>query len=161
METDRSMTSAPLHSNTPPEPSGRSSISRLGATSSQRPISRADTAPRMNAAMSQSLEARQDLLGQCQSRRSRSDARPAKPFPATTHLRRLGAHETHLGVQPCEEAYPAARIRQCGKLKQGTADGSRTPLIAEATGRRAAVNRPPVRSAQVSPAPTPSTGRAA
>lgn len=67
----------------------------------------------------------------------------------------------HLGVQPCEEAYPAARIRQCGKLKQGTADGSRTPLIAEATGRRAAVNRPPVRSAQVSPAPTPSTGRAA
>lgn len=56
----------------------------------------------------------------------------------------------HLGVQPCEEAYPAARIRQCGRLKQGTADGSRTPLIAEATGRRAAVNRPPVRSAQVS-----------
>jgi len=83
---------------------------------------------------------------------------PAPPFiacqssgelSANTHSR-FGAHETHLGVQPCEEAYPAARIRQCGRLKQGTADGSRTPLIAEATGRRAAVNRPPVRSAQVS-----------
>jgi hypothetical protein len=44
---------------------------------SQRPISRADTAPRMNAAMSQSSEARQDLIGQCQSERSRTDARPA------------------------------------------------------------------------------------
>ena len=46
-------------------------------TQSQRPISRADTAPRMNAAMSQSLHAREDLVGQSQCRRSRSDARPA------------------------------------------------------------------------------------
>lgn len=51
---------------------------RIGAAISQRPISRADTAPWMNAAMSQSLEARQDPVGQCPSRRSRSDARPAK-----------------------------------------------------------------------------------
>ena len=46
-------------------------------TQSQRPISRADTAPRMNAAMSQSLHAREDLVGQSQCRRSRNDARPA------------------------------------------------------------------------------------
>lgn len=49
-------------------------------TQSQRPISRADTAPRMNAAMSQSFEVRQDLIGQCQSERSRSDALPATLF---------------------------------------------------------------------------------
>lgn len=46
--------------------------------SSQRRISRADTAPRLNAAMSQSLDARQDLIGQCQSRRSWGDVQPAK-----------------------------------------------------------------------------------
>lgn len=92
-----------------------------------------------------------------------SDPLPQTPdaTPATSHVPNLGVASNlsresavqfgiHLGVQPCEEAYPAARIRQCGRLKQGTADGSRTPLIAEATGRRAAVNRPPVRSAQVS-----------
>lgn len=54
---------------------------RAGATHSQRPISRADTPPRMNGATSQSSEARQDLIGQCQSERSRGDARPAKPIP--------------------------------------------------------------------------------
>lgn len=55
-------------------------------TQSQRPISRADTAPRMNAAMSQSLHAREDLVGQSQCRRSRNDARPA-----TLSERRAGA----------------------------------------------------------------------
>lgn len=48
------------------------------APTSQRRISRADTAPRLNAAMSQSLDARQDLIGQCQSRRSWGDVQPAK-----------------------------------------------------------------------------------
>jgi hypothetical protein len=67
------------------------------------------------------------------SRRDRAERRP--PFS-----------RIHLGVQPCEEAYPADRVRQRGGLKQGTADGSRTPQSAEATGRRATVNRPPVRS---------------
>lgn len=51
------------------------------APTSQRRISRADTAPRLNAAMSQSLDARQDLIGQCLSRRSWGDAQPAKPSP--------------------------------------------------------------------------------
>lgn len=50
---------------------------RFGALKSQRPISRADTAPRLNAAMSQSLQKREDLTGQSQCRRSRTDARPA------------------------------------------------------------------------------------
>lgn len=72
-------------------------------------------------------------------------ANPRSPVSGTRTISAV-SFGIHLGVQPCEEAYPAARIRQCGTLKQGTADGSRTPLIAEATGRRAAVNRPPVRS---------------
>lgn len=58
-------------------------------TQSQRPISRADTAPRMNAAMSQSLHAREDLVGQSQCRRSRSDARPAMPISAPTQSQRV------------------------------------------------------------------------
>ena len=47
-------------------------------SNSQRPISRARTAPRMNAAIHQSLEARQDQShGQCQSGWSHRDGWPA------------------------------------------------------------------------------------
>jgi len=58
-----------------------SSVPGRAAKVSQRRISRADTAPRLNAAMSQSLDARQDPIGQCQSRRSWGDVQPAKPSP--------------------------------------------------------------------------------
>jgi hypothetical protein len=67
-------------------------------------------------------------------------AQPSKPY------------SNPLGAQPCEEAYPADRVRQRGRLKQGTADGSRVPFTA-ATGRRRAVNPSPVR------APHPATRR--
>lgn len=65
----------------PPDP--RPTRSRTATQfNSQRPIShRAITAPRMNAAKIQSSEERQDLIGQCQSERSRGDVRPAKLIP--------------------------------------------------------------------------------
>lgn len=90
--------------------------------SSQRRISRADTAPRLNAAMSQSLDARQDLIGQCQSRRSWGDVQPAK-------LSRESAPKTHRG--PVAADFGGVKGMEGARLQS-----ARAPRFAPLAGRR-------------------------